>query len=140
VPADKERFDKIMALAIDPGAHEGEALAAFSMLRKFARENPSLTAPPTPPPAAPPPVSSSIEWRLTKLPPFWMPITVSNLSEQAYSLGLRSKFVFDFKQIPAAVDIRCDGPEAACKAFSAYLTALIEWTNTQPTDPTYSAR
>jgi hypothetical protein len=31
--ADKTRFDKIMALAVDPGATDGEAQAALLMLR-----------------------------------------------------------------------------------------------------------
>ena len=38
MPADKDRFDKIFALAIDPGAHEGEAQAAFLKLRELVRE------------------------------------------------------------------------------------------------------
>ena len=137
----KDRFDKIMALAMDPGAHDGEAQAAFAMLRKLVRQYPSLTMPPQPPlpapsQAPPSPTESNREWRLTKLPSFWLTITVGNLSERAYLLGLRSKFVFDYSEQPTAVDIRCDGPENACRAFDDFLAAIIEWTNTQPADPT----
>ena len=66
----------------------------------LVRQNPALTAPPPPPPMPQPvPVKeeeASTQWRLTKLPPFWLPITISNLSEQAFALGLRSKLVYDF--------------------------------------------
>jgi hypothetical protein len=75
------------------------------------------------------------QWRITKLPPFWLPITVSNLSERAFQLGLRSKFVHDFNEYPAAVTIRCEGAEEACQKFEASLEATIEWTNAQPPDP-----
>ena len=40
---DKERFEKVLALAIDPGAYEGEAIAAFRKARELAKRNPSLT-------------------------------------------------------------------------------------------------
>jgi hypothetical protein len=37
--SDKERFDKVLAVAINPGAYEGEAIAAFRKARELAKKN-----------------------------------------------------------------------------------------------------
>jgi hypothetical protein len=132
---DRERFDKIMAVAVNPGAYEDEAVAALRKARELVKQNPSLAHPP-PAPIAPivpkPPPDHSVEYRVTHISPFWMNIFIGSLSEQAYGLGLRSKFSFDFGVIPTAVDVRCDGPIAGCGAFKAHLDWLIEYINSQP--------
>lgn len=137
--SDSVRFHKILALAVNPAAKDGEAQAAFAKLRDLVKQNPAVTAPPPPPPM-PEPVAvkeeeTSTEWRLTNLPPFWLPITASNLSEQAFALGLRSKIVYDFKVVPTAIDILCVGSPKACESFNVYLKFLIDYTNTQPANP-----
>jgi hypothetical protein len=45
----REKFEKIIAVAINPGAYEDEAIAALRRARALAQENPSLAFPePTP--------------------------------------------------------------------------------------------
>jgi hypothetical protein len=134
----RDRFDKIMAVAVNPGAYEDEAVAALRKARELVKQDPSL-AHPSPPPAAPvvpkPPPDHSVEYRVTHISPFWINIFVGSLSEQAYGLGLRSKFSFDFGVTPTAVDVRCDGAKSACDAFKAHLDWLIEHINSQPPKP-----
>jgi len=51
---DRRRFEKIVALAINPGAVEGEAIAAFRRARELVGQNPSLAHPlPSSVPATP---------------------------------------------------------------------------------------
>ena len=38
----RDRFDKIVAIAVNPGAYEEEAIAALLKARQLAKENPSL--------------------------------------------------------------------------------------------------
>jgi hypothetical protein len=38
----RDRFDKIIAIAVNPGAYEEEAIAALLKARQLAKENPSL--------------------------------------------------------------------------------------------------
>jgi hypothetical protein len=94
--SENARFHKILTLAVNPSAQEGEAQAAFGKLRELVRQHPHLSAPPQPPEMPlPVPVKAedhTVQWRLTKISPFWFPITFDNLSGQAYGLGLRSKF------------------------------------------------
>jgi hypothetical protein len=134
--SDSGRFHKILALAVNPAAPQGEALAAFDRLRDLVRRNPHLTAPPPmPPPVPPEPKDSISEWRLTHIPPFWLPITIDNLSGQAYRLGLRSKFACDFSVSPTALTVTSTGPAAACQKFGELLSNLIDHVNTQPAKP-----
>jgi hypothetical protein len=133
--AEKERFDKVLAIAINPGAYEGEAIAALHKARELVKKHPSLAhprpAPPAPAPKRAPPGDDALEILVTHISPFWLNIFLNNLSEQAYGLGLKSKLVCDFKT-PHAVDIRCDGPKKACEAFKAHLSWLIDYINSQP--------
>ena len=75
------------------------------------------------------------QWRLTNVASFWLPITVDNLSGQAYGLGLKSKFAFDFKVIPTALDITCTGSKEACERFGQAIATFIAYINTQPANP-----
>jgi hypothetical protein len=47
--ATKDRFGKILALAVDAGAHDGEAVAALYRLREMVKRDPTLAEPPPPP-------------------------------------------------------------------------------------------
>ena len=129
---DREKLDKVLAVAINPGAYEEEAIAALRKAREIVKQNPALAHPE--PPAAPaiPAPDDSIEFKITNIEPFWMNILVSSLSQEAYGLGLRSKISFDYGVIPIAVDIRCDGPSASCVKFKAHLDWLIGYINEQP--------
>ena len=46
---DRDRLENVLALAINPGAVEGEALAAFRRARELVKKNASLAHPPSPP-------------------------------------------------------------------------------------------
>lgn len=136
VPADKDRFDKILALAVNPGAPDGEASAAFSMLRKLVRENPSLTMPPQPPvaPPEPKPAIDSFSTKVTHISAFWFLIFINSTSEKAFELGLKYQFTCDplTVQTPMTIQIKHEGDPKACKAFTAHLNWLIEYINSQP--------
>jgi hypothetical protein len=127
-------IDKILAVAISPGAYDQEAIAALRKAREMVRQNPALAYPEPPPPPAAIALAPdhSIEFRATNVLPFYLNIFVGSLSQEAYGLGLRSKFGFDFAALPTAVVIRCDGTKAACDAFARYLHSLVEYINTHP--------
>jgi hypothetical protein len=132
---DRKKIEKMLAVAISPGAYEEEAIAALRKAREVVKQNPSL-AHPIPPPPAPllsvPPPDHSVEYRATNILPSWLNVLVGSLSQEAYGLGLRSKFSFDFSVTPTAVDIRCDGPKIACDAFEVHLHWLADFINLQP--------
>jgi hypothetical protein len=128
--SNSERFHKVLALAINPAAHDGEAQAAFARLRDMAKQNPDLRTPP--PPVASNPPEHTEQWRLTKISSYWLPIILDNLSGQAYDVGLRSKLACDFGEVPAALDITCTGPKAACDKFGQALTVLVDFINSHP--------
>jgi hypothetical protein len=65
---------------------------------------------------------------------FGLNIFLNSLSAEAYGLGLKSKLVCDFNEVPYPVDIRCDGPKEACDAFKAHLSWLIDHINSKPRD------
>jgi hypothetical protein len=133
---DRKQIEKIIAIALSPGAFEEEAVAALRKARDIVKKNPKLAHPEPPPPLPPPSPpprpkpEHSIEYRVTKVTQFWLGIFLSNLSEQAYGLGLRSKFSCDF--VEEAVDIRCDGSKESCDAFVEHLQWLIKHINSQP--------
>jgi hypothetical protein len=133
--ADRDRFNKVLAVAINPGAYEREAIAALRKARDLVKTDPSLAHPPPPPPTpvmkGAPPDESLLQSRVTNITRFWLSIFLSNLSEQAYGLGLKSKLSCDFSVTPAAVNIRCDGSKKGCEAFQAHLDWLIGHINSQ---------
>jgi hypothetical protein len=132
---DRKRVDKILAVALSPGAYEEEAIVALRKAREIVKANPVLAhpepllIPPSPPEPKP---DHSIQYRVSNITPFWLGIFLSNLSEQAYGLGLKSKLSCDFSESLTAVDIRCDGTEAACEAFVTHLKWLNNHINSQP--------
>jgi hypothetical protein len=133
--ADRDRFNKVLAVAINPGAYEQEAIAALRKARDLVKTDPSLAHSPPPPPTAvmkgAPPDESSLQSKVTNITRFWLPIFLSNLSEQAYGLGLKSKLSCDFNVVPTTVNIRCDGSKIGCGVFQAHLNWLIGHINSQ---------
>ena len=131
MPADRERLEKVLAIAINPGAYEEEAISALRKARELVKNDRSLAhPPPAPPPKPAPAAEDSLEIKITHIAPFWLNILLSNLSQEAYGLGLKSKLTCDFEEMPIAVNVRCDGPKNACAAFQAHLNWLID--NSQP--------
>lgn len=131
--ADRERFEKVLAIAINPGAYENEAISALRKARELVKKDRSLAhPPPAPAPKPAPPGDDSLEIKITRIGPFWLNILLSNLSQEAYGLGLKSKLTCDFSETPTAVNIRCDGPRDACATFRVHLKWLIDYINSQP--------
>ncbi len=136
--SDRDRLDKVLAIAVNPEAYEPEAVAALRAARQLIKKNPALAhSPPYPRvPLKPAPLGEhSRQVRITNLAPFWLYIAIDSLYQQAYGLGLKSKIVIDFKAMPYALDVRCDGAETACDAFARYLDRLIDYINSQPRRP-----
>src|SRR6266446_470518 len=134
---DRGRFDKVLAIAINPGAYEGEAIAALRKARKLVGKNPALAYPSS----APSQKSSdstgySFTAKVTSIAPFWLNIFLNMLSDDAYRLRLISKITCDFTQTPIAVDIRCDGSKNACAEFEACVQWLINYINSKARNPT----
>ncbi len=75
---DKDRFDKVLAIAINPGAYEEEAITALRKARELTKKDPSLAHPPPHPPVPPPKPApsdeSSYAVRITSVAPFWLNI------------------------------------------------------------------
>jgi hypothetical protein len=122
----KARFQKIIAIAMDPGAFEDEAIAALRKARELIRQDPTLKEADIKPPKVEPP-EASYKSRITKSD--WLNVFMNSLSQEAYGLGLRSKITCDFSVVPCAVEVRCDGTADACKKFDAHADWLIQYIN-----------
>ena len=132
---DRDRLEKVIAVALNPGAYEEEAITALRKARELVRQDPELAHSPPPPPSPlepPSPVEHSLDFEVTKIPPYWINIFTNNVSEAAYGLGLKSKIVVELEAAPRVIQIRCDGPKQACAVFEAHLNWLITYINTQP--------
>jgi hypothetical protein len=139
--SDKNSFHKILALAVNPGAPDGEAQAALGKLRELVRQNPSLTMPPAPPPmpAPPPPKppNDSYSTKITYVGSFWFLIVLNSLSEKAFNLGLQYQLTSDplISKTPMTIQVRYDGPPYECQAFGVHINWLIDYINSQPPQP-----
>jgi hypothetical protein len=132
----RKRFNKIIAVAINPGAYEDEAIAALRRARALVKEDPKLAYPEAqasaPKPASPD--DTSYQSQISNITAFLLPIIMTNLSAEAYGLGLKSKIEVEFKKGAAlyTLNVRCDGLRDACEAFRVHLQRLINYQNTQP--------
>ena len=133
--SDKARLDKVLAVAISPGAYEHEAIAALHRARELVKRDPNLAfALPSvryPLPGLDPADEASFEVEISGVSEFWLPIVLNTLSEQAYVLRLKSKFICDFAT-PTTVHVKCDGKEKACEAFKEHLDSLTEYIHSRP--------
>lgn len=132
----RRRFNKIIAVAVNPGAYEDEAISALRRARALVKEDPELAYPEVqaPAPKPPPPDDRSYQARISNITAFLLPIIMTNLSAEAYGLGLKSKIEVEFKKGAAlyALNVRCDGSRLACDAFRVHMQRLINYQNTQP--------
>jgi hypothetical protein len=124
------RLDKVLAVAISPGAYEQEAVAALRRARQLVKGDPALAfdllSLSYPLPWIDPADETSFEAEISGVSEFWLPIVLNALSEQAYILGLKSKFVCDFAT-PTTVRVKCDGRDTACEAFKEHLQSLVQY-------------
>jgi hypothetical protein len=85
---ERDRFEKVLAIAINPGAYEGEAMAALRKARELVKHNPSLAHPKTPPTPKPSfPDDDALEVKITNIFPYWLNIFLNGLSAEAYGLA-----------------------------------------------------
>jgi Protein of unknown function (DUF2786) len=130
----KDRLDKVLAVAINPGAYEQEAVAALHKARELIRREPSLAfdlpSASCPLPGLDCADKTSFEVEIRGVSQFWLPILLNALSEQAYVLELKSKIISDFA-MPTTVHVKCDGRETACEAFKKHLESLVEYINSR---------
>src|SRR5262245_30251908 len=96
----KGRLDKVLAVAINPGAYEEEAVAALHKARELVKRDPDLAfdlpSMTYPSPQLDPADEMSFEVEIKGVSEFWLPIVLNTLSEQAYVLRLKSRFICDF--------------------------------------------
>ena len=134
----RERFDKIIAIAVNPATYEEEAITALRKARELVKENRAL-AHPAPPPSPPAPEPRQPEYcfrvEITNIPPDWLALVAHSLSREAYALGLKSKIEYDFSDTPLALSVRADGSKQACKSFEIHFTSLVEFVNSQQHQP-----
>jgi hypothetical protein len=131
---DRERFNKIIAIAVNPATYEEEAVAALRKARELVKQNRSLAHPPPlqpAPPRKPRPPDYSFELTLTNIPPFWIQIVADKLSCEANCLGLKNKIEYDFCSAQTALDVRVDGPKIACDFFQLRVDWLVNYVNSQ---------
>jgi hypothetical protein len=130
----KDRLDKVLAIAINPGAYEQEAVAALHKARELIKRDPNLafdlSSASCPLPGLDRADKTSFEVEISGVSEFWLPILLNALSEQAYLLELQSKITCDFAK-PTTVHVKCDGRETACEAFKEHLGSLVEYINSR---------
>jgi hypothetical protein len=132
---DRDQFNKVLTLAINPGSIEGEAVAALRRLRELVAKNPTLAHPTSHLPqvarAPPPEPNATLNVRVTGVHPDWLLIGVSLLSRTAFELTLKYRIDFDFSEIPTVLTLVCEGTDQACSAMSDDVTWLINYINKQ---------
>ena len=131
----RDRFDKIIAIAVNPATYEEEAITALRKARELVRENRALAHPAPPPPAPAPTQTYYFQVEITNIPPDWLTLVAHSLSKEAYGLGLKSKVEYDFSDTPLSLNVRADGSKEACKAFEKQFTLLIDFVNAQQRQP-----
>jgi hypothetical protein len=130
----KNRFDKVLAVAINPGAYEQEAVAALHKVRELVKREPNLAFDLPSMAGADIPDEASSEAEISGITEFWLPIVINSLSERAYVLKLKSKFTCDLAT-PTTVHVKCDGAETACEAFKEHLHVLAEYIHSRQCEP-----
>jgi hypothetical protein len=128
---ERERFTKVLALAMHPETIPGEALAAFHRARELVKSNPKLTGPPVPPTAATRKSApeASYSARISSVHPDWVLIVVSLLSERAYKLDLKCKITFDFSGPLTAIELVWSGSKQACDGQQRTVEWVVNYVN-----------
>ena len=130
----RDRFEKIIAIAVNPATYEEEAITALRKARELVRENRALAHPaPPPPPAAKQDYYFQVE--ITNVPSEWLTLVAHSLSKEAYDLELKSKIEYDFSDTPLSLKVRADGSKEACRAFERRFGLLMDFVNSQQQQP-----
>jgi hypothetical protein len=131
---DRDRFNKIIAIAINPATYEEEAIAALRKARELVKQNRVLAHPAAPSPKSPP-SEYHFKVMIINIPTDWLGVVAENLFKKADGLGLNSKIEYDFSTIPSGLDVRADGIKQACNAFERHVTWLIDYMNSRLPQP-----
>src|SRR5258708_1493145 len=127
----------VLAVAINPGAYEPEAVAALHKARELVKRAPHLAfdlSERYPLSSLDSADEASFEVEISDVSEFWLPILLNALSEQAYVLGLKSNIISDFAT-PTTVNVKCDGRDTACEAFKEHLNSLTEYIHSRRCEP-----
>src|ERR1043166_4915983 len=127
----RDRFDKIIAIAVNPATYEEEAITALRKARELVKEDRAVAHPA----ASPPEPNYCFQVAITNIPPDWITLVAHSLSKEAYGLGLKSKIEYDFSDTPLALNVRADGCKDACSAFEKHFTRLMDFVNSQEHQP-----
>jgi hypothetical protein len=134
----RDRFDKIIAIAVNPATYEAEAITALRKARELVKEDRALAHPAPPPePLAPEPPEPHYYFQveITNIAPDWLTLVAHSLSKEAYRLELKSKVEYDFSDTPLSLKVRADGSKDACRALERYFTFLMDFVNAQQGQP-----
>jgi hypothetical protein len=128
---DRERFTKILALAMHPETMATEALAAFYRARELAKASPSLAHRPSEfaPALRQPRQGRLYGVRITSVRQDRVLILLALLSKRAYELDLRYQISFDYGDSPTAIDLVWSGPDVDCKALRWTVECAVNYIN-----------
>ncbi len=128
---DRERFTKVLALAVHPETAATEALAAFHRARELARANPSLAYPPSDPARAlrQPCQERFYRARITSVRQDRVLMLLGLLSKRAYELDLKYQISFDDGNSLTAIDFVWSGLDKDCRGLQWTLECAIHHIN-----------
>jgi hypothetical protein len=131
---DRDRFNKIIAVAVNPATYEEEAIAALRKARELVKQNRVLAHPALP---SPQPAASEYHFQVViiNIPTDWLGVVAEILCKKADGLGLNSKIEYDFSTIPSGLDVRAEGGKQACDAFERHVVWLIDYMNSRLAQP-----
>jgi hypothetical protein len=128
---DRERFTKVLALAMHPETMATEALAAFHRARELAKVNPALAhAPSEPGTALRQPCQGKVyRARVTSVRQDRILTLLGLFAKRAYELDLRYQIKFDYENSLTRVDLVWSGPERDCKGLARTVECVINYIN-----------
>jgi hypothetical protein len=130
---DRERFTKVLALAMHPETIATEALAAFHRARELAKANPWLAHPPSEPaPALRQPCQGRVyHARIPSVRHDRVLILLELLSKRAYELNLKYQISFNRGNSLTAIDLVWSGPDKDCKGLQLTVECAINYINVE---------
>jgi hypothetical protein len=116
-------FNKLMALAWDASATDGEAISAFLKAKRLRLRNPKVSEQEPEKPKEPEP---SFEYHegFMWVPVFWSHQILPALAEAAFSYGLKCRFEYEAHDDHAwflRFDVFCEGSENNCATMGEYV-------------------
>ena len=128
---DRERFTKVLALAIHPETIAAEALAAFHRARELAKANPSLAHPPSEPAAAlgQPCQGKVYRAHVTSVRQDRILTLLGLFSKRACELDLKYQINFDYGNSLTKINLAWSGPDKDCEGLAHTVECAINYIN-----------